>query len=174
MDNVNVSENNECFEDKMMCTKLLALWMSCEKEDAKMEYTERDKEFFERSFVTKVLSKKLDAFDIDVHIPSYLYMLISVCSDENPGKAQLILKELLTSIKNRKGAGIEKGYVITVSDFVDCFVESFPITGIPAIAKKYQKMWDEQKKERGNDMRNYPAFSDNKCDTPEYWMEVMA
>ena len=173
MNNV-VSENNECFEDKIMCTKLLALWMSCEKEDAKMEYTERDKEFFERSFVTKVLSKKLDAFDINVHIPSYLYMLISVCSDENPGNAQLILKELLTSIKNRKGAGIEKGYVITVSDFVDCFVESFPITGIPAIAKKYQKMWDEQKIGRGAQYESDVNLSDNKCDTEYYWKEVMA
>jgi len=81
--------------------------------------------------------------------------------------SQITLKDLLNSIKSRMGA-IPKGYVITSTDFAFCFPNSFPIIANEQIYEKYIKLWDGQKRERPNEMA-----SDNLCDTPEWWKEVM-
>ena len=94
-------------------------------------------------------------------------MLLSLCTNENPGQSQVILKDLLSDIKSKKGS-IPEGYVITTDDFVNCFPFSFPIMENPTINKKYHELWDKQKtqtRRRGE--------SDNLCDTIEWWKEVM-
>ena len=52
-------------------------------------------------FTPRVLLKKFEVFDIDIGLPDDLLCLIAICCNENPAQAQLILKELLLSIKKR-------------------------------------------------------------------------
>lgn len=161
--------NTELDKIKEMCAKLLILWIKAEADTPDMKYRPEDEEFIEKSFTAKIISKKLDAFGICIHIPVYLYMLIAVCCKENPGQAQLILKVLLNSIKDNKGP-IKADYIIRVEDFVNCFANAFPIMIIPEIHSEYQKLWEDQKRQSSGQFLE----SDNKCDTPDWWREVMA
>lgn len=154
-------------EIKELCSKILLGWFLIEKENPNMEYTSEDEEFLRTSFITKVILKKFKIFDIQIHLPIHLLMILSLCTNENPGQSQIILKDLLLSIKSKKGP-IPNGYVITSDDFSLAFPFSFPIMGIPEINKKYEKLWNEQKRKKEN-----PLESDNLCDTVEWWKEVM-
>ena len=154
-------------EIKELCSKMLVNWFLIEKKNSDMTYTSDDEEFLRASFITNVILKKFKVFDIQIHLPIYLLMILSLCTNENPGQAQIILKDLLLSIKSKKGS-IPNGYIITSNDFTSAFPFSFPIMGISEINKKYEKLWDKQKKKTTS-----PLESDNLCDTVEWWKEVM-
>ena len=156
-------------EIKDYCTRVFVMWIFDEQENPNMDYQDKDKEFLEESFITKMLLKKFEVFDIKIHLPVHLLMILSLCTNENPGQVQIILKQLLLSIKKRKGP-ISENYVITTDDFGMCFQDSFPIMAIPAISESYMLLWDQQKKPRDD---SKPWDSDNLCDTVEWWKEVM-
>lgn len=162
-------QNTELDRTEEICAKLMLSWIVDEANKSDMTYRPEDEEFIVKSFTASIISKKLEMFGIDIHIPIYLYMLIAVCCEENPGQAQLILKVLLESIKKSRGP-IEAGYIIRVEDFANCFADSFPIMAVPEINSKYRKLWDDQKRQTKDSFLE----SDNKCDTPEWWREVMA
>lgn len=155
-------------EIKDYCSKILMYWVLDEQDSPNLEYKEADKEFLEESFIAKILLKKFEVFDIKIHLPIHLLMILSLCTNENPGQVQIVLKKLLLSIKERKGP-IPENYVITSDDFVECFAFSFPIMKIPAISDAYEILWEQQKKQG----KILPLESDNLCDTVEWWKEVM-
>jgi hypothetical protein len=78
---------------------------------------------------------------------------------------QIILKDLLLNIKDRRGP-IPENYVIASMDFGLCFMHSFPIMEIESIERKYRELWDGQKYDT-------KFGSNNLCDTIEWWKEVM-
>ena len=94
-------------------------------------------------------------------------MILCICTNNNPGQIQIILKDLLNSIKKRTGP-IKPGYIITSNDFSLCFAWNFPIIEIPEINTKYESLWMGQKIETDK-----PLMSDNLCDTVDWWKEVM-
>ena len=151
-------------EKKSLCARCLIYWFENER---KGTMTSHDPEV-EDMFISKILLKKFKAFNIDIILPDPLLLILDVCCESNPGQVQIILKDLLNDIKKRSGKPIPKGYVITSTDFSMCFPTSFPITEIDHINEKYMKLWDEQKRETKNILE-----SDNKCDTAEWWLEVM-
>ena len=154
-------------ETKDLCSKLLIYWSLIEKENPDMKYIPEDEEFLRTSFIANVILKKFKVFDIQIHLPIHLLMILSLCTNENPGQSQIILKDLLLSIKSKKGP-IPNEYVITSDDFSSAFPFSFPIMEIPEINKKYEKLWNKQKRKKENKLE-----SDNLCDTVEWWKEVM-
>ena len=151
-------------EKKELCCRVLVAWFFKEKsEDMKVH----DPEIADM-FISRMLLKKFEVFGVDIILPDTLLMILDICCESNPGQVQIILKDLLNSIKKRTGKPIPKGYVITSNDFSSCFSKDFPITAIEHINKKYMKLWDGQKKEKAGRFD-----SDNKCDTAEWWLEVM-
>ena len=156
----------EIEETKELCGKIFIKWFLDEKENPSMEYTEKDKEIIEQCFIAKVLLKKFEVFDIKIHLPVHLLLILSLCTNDNPGMVQIILKVLLLSIKKNKGP-ISEGYVIKQLDFATAFPFSFPLIDDPVIYKKYEKLWDEQKIVDSNNNKC------NLCDTIEWWKEVM-
>lgn len=148
-----------------LCSKLLIAWSL--QEQKKKDMTIHDKEL-SNTFIFQVISKKFDIFGIDIVLPDELIAIIDVCTNSNPGQSQILIKYLLENIKSRKGP-IPKGYVVTAEDFAFTFQRRFPILHeYSDLNEKFQKLWDAQKKERIN------VFdSDNKCDTPKWWLEVM-
>lgn len=154
-------------ETEDYCSKILLLWLADEIKNPNMDYIDKDKEFLESSFTAKILLKKFEAFNIKIHLPVHLLMILSLCTNENPGQVQIVLKDLLLTIKARKGP-IPSGYVITTEDFSLAFPFSFPIMDIPKINEKYNKLWEDQK---FIDMKT--NYRENACDTIEYWKEVM-
>lgn len=159
---------SELEEVKQLCSKVFINWFFLEQENPNMDYTSDDKEFINNDFISQVLIKKFNVFDIKIHLPLPLLIIIGLCTNENPGQSQIILKQLLLSIKSKKGP-IPEGYVISNSDFVECFETSFPIMLIPAFNESYSILWDQQKKQG----KIGPMESDNLCDTSEWWKEVM-
>lgn len=151
-------------EKKAMCSKALIAWLMTEQEGKDM--TAHDEEIL-NMFTSRVIMKKFEVFGIDIVIPDLLLLILSICVEGNPGQFQIILKDLLNSIKRRRGL-IPAGYIITPMDFSLCFMNDFPITDIPHINDKYMKLWNGQKKETHKEFE-----SDNLCDTPEWWKEVM-
>lgn len=151
-------------EKKDFCSKVFIKWFFQEKNMVDMK--QHDEDIMEL-FISKMLLKKFDVFDIDIVLPDALLLILDICVDGNPGKAQIILKDLLNNIKKRKGP-IKPGYVIQHKDFAICFANDFPITDIETINDKYSVLWDKQKRKT-----NHPLGLDNLCDTPEWWKEVM-
>lgn len=151
-------------EKKEICAQALIKWAFTEMAGQDMKKHDHD---IETLFTSQVLLRKFDAFGIDIVLPDPLLIILYICTESNPGQVQIILKELLESIKERKGP-IQPGYAVSSEDFSHCFATSFPIISIPHMEKKYRKLWDGQKRE------TQKAFeTDNKCDTVEWWMEVM-
>jgi hypothetical protein len=113
---------------------------------------------------------KIPAYGVKIKPPDWLVYMFDICCGGNPGFIQLVYKELLVYINNSKygGMGIPENYVITTKDFAECFPTKYQILIDPVIYKKYSKLWDEQKIKSANILQ-----SDNMCDTPEYWLEVM-
>ena len=151
-------------EKKELCTKAFINWFLQERENHDLK--NHDKEVAEL-FTSQVLLKKFDAFGIDIVLPDMLLMILHICTNNNPGQVQIILKDLLNNIKERKGS-IKPGYVITSNDFSLCFAWNFPIIEIPEINTKYESLWMGQKIETDK-----PLMSDNLCDTVDWWKEVM-
>jgi len=155
----------ELEEKKAMCSKALIGWLMEDQEGKDMSV--HDKEIA-NIFTSRMIAKKFEVFGIDIVLPDMLLLILAICTDGNPGQFQIILKDLLNSIKKRQGP-IPAGYVITPLDFSLCFMNDFPIIDIPSMNKKYETLWDGQKKEKHKEFE-----SDNLCDTPEWWKEVMA
>lgn len=153
-------------EKKEVCAKALISWMVCEKEGHDMK---EHNEEIANIFTSRMILKKFEVFDIDIVLPDSLLFILYVCVEGNPGQFQIVLKDLLDHIKERKGP-IPKGYVITADDFSYCFMTDFPIIDIPKIYDKYLKLWDGQKYVDMND-ENRNRY--NACDTPKWWKEVM-
>lgn len=147
-----------------LCSRAFISWLSAEKKGIDMRV--HDPEIIEKDFITMVLNKKLEACRVEIHLPDMLTLIIGICTEGNPGQSQIILKELLESIKKNKGP-IPAGYVILADDFVTCFMTKFPITEDKVMEKKYYDLWEAQKYE------NQLGYRENKCDTVEYWREVM-
>lgn len=151
-------------EKKELCTKAFINWFLQERDNH--DFKNHDKEVADL-FTSQVLLKKFDVFDIDIVLPDMLLMILHICTNNNPGQVQIILKDLLNDIKKRKGS-IKPGYVITTNDFSLYFIRDFPIVEVPEINAKYESLWMGQK------IENDDSFgSDNLCDTIEWWKEVM-
>lgn len=118
-----------------------------------------DKEIAEL-FTTKLIKKKLEAFHLHVIIPDMLYLIIYSCAT-TPADAQLILTQVLDASLESIGRGfIPYGYVVTPQDFAKAFPMKFPvIEEDPKIKEYFDKLWDEQKDDQGN----------NTIDTQEFW-----
>lgn len=151
-------------EKKDLCRKVLVSWELYEK-DGK-DYTIHDEDI-KKLFISQVLFKKFEMFGIRIVLPDPLLLILHICVEENPGQCQVVLKDLLNSIKSRKGP-IPTDYIITANDFSMCFMSDFPIINIKHIYDKYLKLWDGQKYA---DMKT--GRIDNACDTVEWWKEVM-
>ena len=146
-----------------MCACLYINWaMNGDKND-KLSHNY----LLENSFISKMLLKKFDTFGIDIKIPDELLLLLSICSNENPGLVQVILMDLLQSIKNNLGEKIPKGYKISSLDFAKAFPNEFPIIENESIYKKYVEKFDSIKTTDDN------GFELNLCDTKEWWMQVI-
>lgn len=148
-----------------ICSQAFIAWITQEQKNKDMTVCDKD---IEDMFTSQVLLKKFKAFDINIVLPEMLLLILGICVDGNPGQVQIVLKDLLNSIKERTGKPIPQGYVITTWDFSLHFPGKFPIMDFPEMYNKYKDLWDAQKIER-----THPAMSDNLCDTPEWWKEVM-
>lgn len=152
-------------EDEKTCSMLLLLWLNNEHKGKDMKTYDEE---INKLFLTQVIRKKFEVFGIDIVLPDELLAIITICTNSNPGQGQILLKYILDDIKNRKGP-IPKGYVVKSEDFVNAFESKFPILHqFKALNTKFQKLWDAQKKPSV-----LPFETDNKCDTPEWWLEVM-
>lgn len=147
-------------EKKELCSKALIAWFATE---AKGEVV-GDKDIADM-FISKMLRKKFEVFDINIVLPDMLLLILSICTDGNPGVTQVLVKEILESIKSHKGP-IPSGYVIDSMDFSLCYPMEFPILDAPGMYDKYLEIWDGQKYQTQFGLNN-------KCDTVEWWKEVM-
>ena len=139
-----------------LCSRIFIAWKLSNK-----AWDVHDDEILD-AFIPGMLVKKMKAFGVDIFLPDPLLLLIDVCTESNPGQAQIILKDLLNSIVERTGK-IKKGYMISAEDVAECWPTSFPIVSLNP--ELYERKWIDQKTNK--------AFSDNLCDTPEWWLEVM-
>jgi hypothetical protein len=135
--------------------------------------TDKDKEFekelgekLKDDFCVKVLKKKIEAFNIPIKINSYLYALLSLISDNNPGRVQLLLLIMLEYLSKNKP--IPKNYEIKCVDFTNAFnYESANLFDSEEFNNMLVEKWEAQKK------KDYIAsltHSDNMVDYPEYWL----
>ena len=151
-------------KDIKLCIHIFIAWLIHEEDNKDMTIYDEE---LNNTFIFQMIRKKFDIFGINIVLPDELLAIITTCTNSNPGQSQILLKYLLDNIKKRKGP-IPKGYVVKADDFALTFETRFPILHeFDDLNKKFQKLWDAQKKE------NVLPFGDNRCDTPEWWLEVM-
>jgi len=119
-------------------------------------------------FPISIALRKLEVFGIDVVIPDMILMILDICAQGNPAIIQLMTKELLMDVKANQGGSIPKGYIVTGEDFARLHGDSYPILDLPGFEEKYRTLWQAQKRER-----NKTFDSDNQCDSPEWWQEIL-
>ena len=138
-------------EDLDLCSKVFSLWAIKTQYGEVIPFT---KEYEEQSFIAKMLRKKIKVFHLPIELPDPLCILIEICTNGNPAKSQMMLKDILVK---RKGTS----EMITSADFADVYGDEFPIIMNGNKWDKYFRvMWLNQKDENGG----------NKCDTPEWWL----
>lgn len=165
--NVNdtVSDNGDgkLIEETIdMCTRLLVIR---KVKEGLQSYQDADKDIqlaIKDDQICEIISKRLEVFKIDVIIPAEFLLIISICSNGTPGIALMMTRELLTNIRP-----LHHGQTITSDQFVSVFPDTFPTVLIPEVYRKYDGMWDNQK--RCPDKVNH---TDNMIDTASYWQEV--
>lgn len=136
--------------------------------------TDKDKEFekelgeeLKDDFCTRVLKKKIEAFNIPIKINSYLYALFSLISDNNPGRVQLLLLIILEYLYS-KNKPIPKNYEIKCVDFTNAFnYSSANLFTSEEFNNMLVEKWEAQKKK---DYIASLSYSDNLVDDPEYWL----
>ena len=164
---------NEIESDKSIIA-LVLLWAYSEEENT--GWVDSDivkdvvKNVSDESITGKILKLRIpNVFGFPITPPDWLIFCIETCTNDSPGYSQIIYKELLEYINNAHygGMGLPPTYKIKVTDFTDCF-KVYPIIDIPEIEEKYSKLWDEQKVKHP-----LPGQTDNRCDTPRYWNELI-
>ena len=135
----------EEMKDEEILSRMLIYW-SLNRE---VKY---DPEFEKECFIARVLRRKLEAFNIDLKVPDPLCGIIMICTGSNPGVSQLMLKEIMTCNKKYSGE-------LTPLDFSRTYPTSFPLMSKRKWEEHFEKEWDAQKDENG----------DNLCDTPDWW-----
>lgn len=117
----------------------------------------------ERSFVHKMLSKKMEVFETGINVPVYLSVILELGLSGNPGLVQIVLAEIIM------GCHISSlPYTITPDDFTRTFPLLFPCSDDVGFMEEYEKKWDAQKCERAN-----PGEGDNRVDIPQYWEDIV-
>ena len=106
-----------------LCSRIFIAWKLSNK-----AWNVHDDEILD-AFIPGMLVKKMKAFGVDIFLPDPLLLLIDVCTESNPGQAQIVLKDLLNSIVERTGK-IKKGYMISAEDVAECWPTSFPIVSL--------------------------------------------
>lgn len=140
-----------------LCAKVLVMWnLNLSNKDFMY-----NPDYNESSFIAKILRKKLKVFGIKVRLPDPLIMLIEICTQNNPGISQLMLKEILMKVEGRLSQ--DKEYEVNPFDFSRVYPDRFPIVSeFQDVEERFHSMWDGQKSPDGS----------NKCDTPEWWSEI--
>lgn len=143
-------------EDRELVSKLLIMWIIAEQRGQEEDYP-YIKEVHDEDFICKVLSKRMEAFDLQIIVPDYLSSILSMCTEQNPGKSLYLLYEILkeTEIKSLP-------YTVQSLDFSRIYPMSFPFME-GEFDKEYHKKWMSQKYD--NDK--------NKIDTPRFWKEAI-
>lgn len=142
------------------CSKMLIMWTFRGKSPQDQDVATIAAEYP----LCQILLNKLKWAGLNVIIPEECLIILAMCSD-SPGTIQLIAHHLLQGIPN-----LEQGYEVTPLDFSRVFPSSFPIVQDPKWAKFWEDAWDNQKIPK--DERK-PLQSDNRCDTKEYWLELL-
>lgn len=110
----------------------------------------------------KMVYAKLDAIDVKVQ-PDVIALIFLVTG--NPGCIQLILKDILMMDKAKEK--IKNHEIVTINDVEDYKYFDFKYEdNEKVVLDELEPKWDAQKDYSGKN------FSDNKCDTVEWWMEV--
>ena len=136
-------------------TKLFAIWCTSDYKKREPMIVTDD----ETDFISKIIYKRTEMFNIK--IPLELAYIISICSGGNPGFAIIIYYTMLKKIVSITGK-IPNGYIIKPMDFSIAFADSFPDITNPDQNDKFQKLWNEQKDEKGR----------NKVDRIDYWKQL--
>lgn len=157
--------NEEVKEIEDLCAMVFIKWHIGAQHDEKTHDM-----IMKNSFTAKILTKKFEAFDIGINLPDELLLILGTCSGENPGLVQVILMDLLQSIKDKKGSPIPRGYEITPSDVAGAFPLRWPILKDPEIYNEYVSKYDATIKDKATDSNGNKI---NACDTKEFWLQVM-
>lgn len=95
----------------------------------------------------------------NIKIPIELGYIISICSNFNPDIGIMIYYNLLENIVKRNGKLPRDGYIITSEDFTLTFPDEFPNVAKSNQNEIFNKLWNEQKCDNG----------DNEVYSYSYW-----
>lgn len=126
---------------------------------------EKHDEDIQHTVVYAAIHSKMAMAGMKIIVPDAFIILLIILTDANPGQSILLFREVLESIMKRSGHKVKPGYLIQPMDVGYTWASGWPFMKDPEIDKKYHKLWLAQKMPR-------TGFTDNRCDTPEWWREV--
>lgn len=145
---------------------VLSLWKTSYRlKNVHVKFQPKDKELRD-TFIPQVLLKKLDMFQIPISLPDPLLELITICSCNNPGYAQILLIEIIKRIPNKADL-----LEIRPEDFDRIVTDwGFPILLKPDIEERFSKLWEEQKTWQKAPTVDYTG---NLVDSKSYWKDLL-
>lgn len=149
--------------------KTYTLWIAYDEfpTDKDREIEKELEEELKDDFCVKVLKKKIEVFNIPIKINSYLYALLSLISNNNPGKVQLLLIIILEYLYTKNNT-IPKNYEIKRVDFTNAFnYDSANLFTSEEFNRMLEEKWYAQKRK---DYTPSLTCSDNMVDYPGYWL----
>ena len=132
----------------------------------------------EDTLYNKIVQPKLNMAGIDIIMPLNYQLIFEICTDNNPGYIQVLVKDFLMFIKNNfKDKKIPRGYVISSFDYYSMYAFEYPPI-LEENSEYYHELWRNQKISRIKNTENYDTkidtiLSDNGCDTISYWREII-
>lgn len=147
--NKHFSNPSELEKTLDLCAYITALWVANKNPDY-IDESEKD------DMISKIIYLRTAKYDVKIR--RELGLLISLCSNGNPGMAIIIYYHFLDKISKSHGL-LPHGYEITTKDFIEVYGDAFPCMEDPKQEAFFKDLWDKQKDEKGN----------NNVDKMSYW-----
>lgn len=111
---------------------------------------------------------KLNTADINIIMPLKFKLIFDICAGGDPGYIQVMVKDFLMQIKNNfKDKKYPDNYTISLFDYFSVYAFEHPPI-IEEDEEYFKNLYKQQK------IKNQRYLSpDNKCDTLEYWREII-
>lgn len=132
----------------------------------------------EDTLYNKIVQPKLTMAGIDIIMPLNYQLIFELCTDNNPGYIQVLVKDFLMHIKNNfKDKKIPRGYIISSFDYYSMYAFEYPPI-LEEDSEYYHELWKAQKYQKIKNAENSDnkldiTFNHNRCDTVSYWREIL-
>lgn len=117
---------------------LLFTWEMVEKAGMIEDYIKEYDPIFEISDMASEIRFRMQRLGLKLRIPSFLYHILCICTNDDYQFGQLILKDIFANTRMDIGLYADIPYIIMTDDFKKTFPDKYPILEDPDMRARYE------------------------------------